>query len=110
MVQSTRSTYTVTDTEAVLTGIAPDGGLFTDPELGTERKKLSPAELKAYAALSYPETAKKIQICLHRSNNFDPAFNLLSEIINQSGLKRRKAEVKRRLTLKSSFTKVQNGS
>ena len=60
MVQSTRSTYTVTDTEAVLTGIAPDGGLFTDPELGTERKKLSPAELKAYAALSYPETAKKI--------------------------------------------------
>ena len=33
MVQSTRSSYSVTDTAAVLQGIAPDGGLFVDPDI-----------------------------------------------------------------------------
>lgn len=32
-VQSTRSNYTVSDRRAVLEGIAPDGGLYVDPEL-----------------------------------------------------------------------------
>ena len=31
--QSTRSKHTVSDTRAVLEGIAPDGGLYVDPEL-----------------------------------------------------------------------------
>ena len=35
MFQSTRSSYTVTDTAAVLQGIAPDGGLFVDPDISS---------------------------------------------------------------------------
>jgi len=33
--QSTRSLYTACDTDAVLQGIAPDGGLYIDPSIGT---------------------------------------------------------------------------
>ena len=33
--QSTRSQHTATDTAAVLQGIAPDGGLYIDPSIGT---------------------------------------------------------------------------
>ena len=55
MFQSTRSSYTASDTAAVLQGIAPDGGLFVDAGLADR-----PFDVKSCIALSYTEMAAKI--------------------------------------------------
>ena len=55
MYQSTRSNYQVSDTEAVLMGIAPDGGLFADPNLNS-----SDFDIRKCLVLSYPEMAEYI--------------------------------------------------
>ena len=55
MVQSTRSSYSVSDTAAVLRGIAPDGGLFVDPDISSRLFDVS-----GCMGLSYPEMAEKI--------------------------------------------------
>ena len=55
MYQSTRSRYCVSDTEAVLKGIAPDGGLFVDPEIAAR-----PFDAEGCMPLSYPALAEKV--------------------------------------------------
>lgn len=55
MYQSTRSSYSVSDTEAVLKGIAPDGGLFVDADIASR-----PFDARACMNLSYVEMAEKV--------------------------------------------------
>ena len=55
MYQSTRSSYSVSDTSAVLQGIAPDGGLFVDPGIAQR-----PFDVRECMGLSYTEMAEKI--------------------------------------------------
>ena len=55
MVQSTRSMFSVSDTAAVLQGIAPDGGLFVDPDISSRTFDVS-----ACMRLSYPELAARV--------------------------------------------------
>ena len=53
--QSTRSNYTVSDTAAVLQGIAPDGGLFVDPDVSSR-----PFDVAGSLQLPYTGMAEKI--------------------------------------------------
>ena len=53
--QSTRSNYTASDTAAVLQGIAPDGGLFVDPDIASR-----PFDVAGCLKLSYIGMAEKI--------------------------------------------------
>ena len=53
--QSTRSNYTVSDTAAVLQGIAPDGGLFVDPDVASR-----PFDVVGCLQLPYIGMAEKI--------------------------------------------------
>ena len=53
--QSTRSNYTVSDTAAVLQGIAPDGGLFVDPDVSSR-----PFDVAGCLQLPYTGMAEKI--------------------------------------------------
>ena len=55
MVQSTRSSYSVTDTAAVLQGIVPDGGLFVDPDISYR-----PFDTEGCLALPYTGMATRI--------------------------------------------------
>ena len=55
MFQSTRSTCIVSDTAAVLQGIAPDGGLFVDVGIASR-----PFDVKSCMGLGYTEIAKKV--------------------------------------------------
>ena len=55
MFQSTRSSYTVTDTAAVLQGIAPDGGLFVDPDISSR-----PFDVEGCLSLPYTGMAARI--------------------------------------------------
>ena len=55
MFQSTRSSYTVTDTAAVLQGIAPDGGLFVDPDIFSR-----PFDVEGCLSLPYTGMAARI--------------------------------------------------
>ncbi|MBQ6366471.1 MAG: threonine synthase [Oscillospiraceae bacterium] len=55
MFQSTRSTCTVSDTAAVLQGIAPDGGLFVDAGIASRS-----FDVKSCMGLGYTEIAKKV--------------------------------------------------
>ena len=64
MVQSTRSNYTVSDTEAVLMGIAPDGGLFADPALIPGKGGLPGFNAESCMGLPYTEMAEKIMSAL----------------------------------------------
>lgn len=64
MYQSTRSNYTVSDTEAVLMGIAPDGGLFADPALIPGKGGLSGFRAESCMGLPYTEMAERIMAAL----------------------------------------------
>ena len=55
MYQSTRSSYSVTDTAAVLKGISPDGGLFVDAGLAGR-----PFDAAGCMGLDYMQMAEKI--------------------------------------------------
>ena len=55
MVQSTRSSYSVSDTAAVLQGIAPDGGLFVDPDISSR-----PFDVSRCLSLPYTEMAAEV--------------------------------------------------
>ena len=55
MVQSTRSSYSVSDTAAVLQGIAPDGGLFVDPDISSR-----PFNVSRCLSLPYTEMAAEV--------------------------------------------------
>ena len=55
MVQSTRSSYSITDTKAVLQGIAPDGGLFVDPDIFSR-----PFDTESCLTLSYTDMATRV--------------------------------------------------
>lgn len=57
MYQSTRSNKEYTATNALLTGIAPDGGLFVNPEIPR-------IDLDSVLGLDYREMAEKILTCL----------------------------------------------
>ena len=50
--------------DVVLTGLAPDGGLY----IPTELPKFSPAEIADMAQLSYPELAHKILLHLLKAH------------------------------------------
>ncbi|MDO5445220.1 MAG: threonine synthase [Eubacteriales bacterium] len=63
MYQSTRSNYTVSDTEAVLMGIAPDGGLFADPAL-IPGNGVPSFHAESCMGLPYTEMAGKIMSAL----------------------------------------------
>lgn len=64
MYQSTRSNNTVSDTEAVLMGIAPDGGLFADPSLISGNGGRSGFSVESCMGLPYTEMAEKIMSVL----------------------------------------------
>ena len=64
MLQSTRSTFTATDTRAVLMGIAPDGGLFVDPSMLTIPEASRKSFVSACMGLKYPELSAKVMSAL----------------------------------------------
>ena len=73
MVQSTRSSYAVTDTLAVLQGIAPDGGLFVDPDISSR-----PFDVEG--CLSQPYTAIAARVFTHLLPGFAPDAEKIASV------------------------------
>ena len=73
MFQSTRSCYTVSDTAAVLQGIAPDGGLFVDPGIASRQ-----FDCRSCMGLSYTELAGKV--FSHLLPGFGPGIKEIASV------------------------------
>ena len=71
--QSTRSSHRVSDTEAVLEGIAPDGGLYIDPNPGAR-----PFDWRGCLSLSPLEMAERIL------SHLLPGFEDMGELVRRA--------------------------
>ena len=72
---STRGASAVTAAEAIVRGIAPDGGLYVPMSL----PRFSMEEVRALSALSYPERAARVLAALLPDFSFDELLTMAKE-------------------------------